>query len=99
MAGTVAEDLCGAVAHGLPARLPFGCRAAPRQRLAWVLTHPTAWLAAAASLVAAVRRSSAEWVAIATRRSLEVPSGTVGGRIACANTPACSAVSHRSVAA
>ena len=47
---------------------------------------------------AAARSSSARWLAITVSRSLEVPSGTVGGRIACANTPRSSVRSQSAVA-
>ena len=43
--------------------------------------------APAASVAAALRRSSSACAAIVVTRNRDVPSGTVGGRIACANTP------------
>ena len=55
-------------------------------------------LVAASSVRAACLRSPASWVAIATRRSREVPSGTVGGRVAWANTPPCRGASHTDMA-
>ena len=54
--------------------------------------------AAAPSVCAAARSSSSRWVAITARRSREVMSGTVGGRIAWANTPPASAVSQIRIA-
>ena len=99
MAGTVAEDPCGAVACGLPARLPFGCRAALVS--GWPgcsRTRRTGLPQRRASLLRCADPRRSGWP---SRRGavVEVPSGTVGGRIACANTPACSAASHRAVAA
>ena len=47
---------------------------------------------------AAPRSSSARWVAITVSRSRELPSGTVGGRIAWAKTPSRSARSQSAVA-
>ena len=51
-----------------------------------------------ASCLAAQRISAGVCVAIAASRRREVPSGTVGGLIACAKTPRCSAPSQTSTA-
>ncbi len=79
----------GACALGLDAR----ARARARHRAcARFEIRPRA--ATVASVRAAARSSSSRWVAITARRSRDVIGGTVGGRIAWANTPRASAASQ-----